>query len=106
MGRSPVENIFEMGIHQELPVYKAWYDLVLEVFRLVKDFNREYKFTVGERLKNEIIELLILIFRANSRENKQEVLKEARENLEVVRLLIRLLKDLKQINLKKFVFNN
>ncbi len=95
-----------MGLHQELPIYKACYDLVLEMFQLVKDFSREYKFTIGERLKNETMELLILIFRANTREDKREVLKEARENVEVVRLLVRLLKDLKQISLKKFVFIN
>jgi hypothetical protein len=92
-----------MGLHNELPVYKACYDLLIEIFQFTKEFSKEYKYTVGESLKNETIKLLILIFRANSRTDKQMVLQEAREQIEVIRLLIRLMKDMRQINLKRFV---
>ncbi|MBW6492808.1 MAG: hypothetical protein K0B15_16620 [Lentimicrobium sp.] len=33
-----------MGLHQELPVYKACYDLLLEIFQFTKDFSREYNY--------------------------------------------------------------
>jgi len=56
-----------MSLHQELPVYKASYDLLMEIFNFTKEFSKEYKYTVGESLKKEAIELLTLIFRANSR---------------------------------------
>ena len=59
-----------MKLHNELPVYKATYDMLLEIFQLCRGFSREYKFTVGESLKKETIDLLTLIFRANSREKK------------------------------------
>src|ERR1035437_9249721 len=77
-----------MGLHNELPVYKASYDLLLEIFQFTKDFNKEYKYTVGESLKKETIELLTLIFRANSKTDKLLVLQEARERIEVIRLFI------------------
>ncbi len=92
-----------MSHYDDLPVYKASYDLVLAVFQFTKNFNKEYKYTVGEKLKNEMIDLVILIYRANSRESKFEVLQEARERMEVIRLLIRIMKDLQQISLKQFV---
>ncbi len=95
-----------MAYYNELPVYKATYDLLLEMFRFTKNFTKEYKYTVGESLKKETIELIILIYRANSRTNKQETLQTAREHIEVIRLLIRLMKDLHEINIKKFVFIN
>jgi hypothetical protein len=44
-----------------------------------------------------------LIFRANSRKDKEQVLQEARESIEVIRLFIRLMKDMHQISLKRFV---
>ena len=50
-----------MATYNELSVYKATYDLLLEIFRLTKDFSKEYKYTVGESLKKETIELIILI---------------------------------------------
>jgi hypothetical protein len=59
-----------MKLHNELPVYKATYDMLLEIFQLCRGFSREYKFTVGESLKKETIDLLTLIFRANSSEKK------------------------------------
>jgi hypothetical protein len=95
-----------MARYDELPVYKASYDLLVEIFQFTKNFNREFKYTVGESLKNETLALITLIYRANSRKDKFQVLQEARERIEVIRLFIRLLKDLKQINLKKFVLIN
>lgn len=92
-----------MALHYDLPVYKACYDLLMEIFMFTKGFGKEFKFTVGESLKKETIELLTLIFRANSRRDKDAVLQEARERIEVIRLFIRLMKDMQQINLKKFV---
>jgi len=80
-----------MALHYELPVYKACYDLLLEVFRFTKGFGKEYKYTVGESLKKEAMELLTLIFRANSRKDKTAVLEEARERIEVIRLFVRLI---------------
>lgn len=47
-----------MALYSELPVYKATYDLLLAIFRFTKDFGKEYKYTVGESLKKETIELL------------------------------------------------
>ena len=60
-----------MALHNELPVYKASYDMLMEIFQFTKEFSKEYKYTVGESLKKETIDLLTLIFRANSRTDKQ-----------------------------------
>ena len=76
-----------MANYDELPVYKATYDLLLEVFRFTKTFSKEYKYTVGESIKKETLELITLIYRANSKQNKTETIQEAREKIEVLRLL-------------------
>jgi hypothetical protein len=44
-----------------------------------------------------------LIYRSNTRHQKADVLQMAREQIEVIRLLIRVMKDMKQISLEKFV---
>lgn len=106
MGLRPIDFFLKMKLHSDLPVYKSCYDLLLEIFLFTKEFSKEYKYTVGESLKKETIDLLTLIFRANSRSDKNAVLQQARESIEVIRLLIRLMKDLKQINLKRFVTVN
>jgi len=92
-----------MAKYDELPVYKASYDLLLGIFLFTKNFKREFKYTVGESLKKETLELITLIYRANSKKEKRETLQLAREKIEVIRLFVRLMKDLRQISLDKFV---
>ncbi len=95
-----------MATYNQLPVYKASYDLLVEIFQFVKNFTKEYKYTVGEKLKNETLEMIINIYRANTNKQKKELIQTARENIEVIRLLLRVVKDLKQINIKKFISIN
>lgn len=63
-----------MALYSDLPVYKSTYDLLLAIFRFTKDFSKEYKYTVGENLKKETMELLTLKYRANIKRDKQQVL--------------------------------
>jgi len=92
-----------MARYEELPLYKATYDMMLSVFRFVKDFTKEYKYSVGDTLKKETLDLMTLVYRANVRKEKATVLAEARERIEVIRLYIRLMKDLQQVSIKQFV---
>jgi hypothetical protein len=92
-----------MSLTQELPIYKATYDLLLAIFNFTKEFTKEYKYTVGEQLKLETMKLLTLIYRANARRDKLEIIRTAQEQIEIIRLYIRVMKDMKQISLKKFV---
>jgi hypothetical protein len=39
-----------VGAYNELPVYKATYDLLLGIFQFTKGFSKEYKYMVGESL--------------------------------------------------------
>lgn len=93
-----------MTTYNNLPVYKTSYDLLLLVFEQIKNFPREYKYTLWDKIKNEIIDLITSIYRANnSFEKRIENIKLSREQTEVLRLYIRLTKDLKLIKLEKFV---
>lgn len=97
-----------MAFFTELPVYKVGYDLLLGVYQRTATFSREYKYTMGERLKNEVTEMLIHIYKANKsgKDMRVSYISDARKNLEIVRLLLRICKDLKVIGLKGFVALN
>ena len=95
-----------MATYDNLPVYKKTYDLLLQLFRLGQNMERDYRYTIGENLKKEVIELMMSVYRANCCAEKTALIEAAREHTEVVRLLLRLLQDLKQISLKEFVQAN
>jgi hypothetical protein len=92
-----------MTLFDLLPVYKVSYDLLLQLYQISKNMDRDHKFTLGEKIKNECTELIINIYKANAREDKIEILIKAKENIEVIRLLLRIYKDLKQISVRDFV---
>jgi hypothetical protein len=64
-----------MSLAEELPVYKASYDLLLSIFNLAKNFNKDYKYTLGESLKNEAVSAVTNIYRANCTTEKTEYIK-------------------------------
>ena len=46
-----------MSQYNELLVYKATYVLLLAIFQFTKQFRKEYKYTVGESLRSNLIKL-------------------------------------------------
>lgn len=93
-----------MARYNNLPVYKLTYDLLLEVFKIVKLFPREYKYNLWDKIKNEIIDLIWNIYKANSSfDDRLSKIKSSREQVETLRLYFRLSKDLLILNLNKFV---
>jgi len=38
-----------MAYYNDLPVYKFSYDLLLAVFLSAKNFNKDYRYTIGEK---------------------------------------------------------
>ena len=81
-----------MALFSNLPVYKLGYDLLIAIYERSKLFNKEYKYTIGEKLKNETLELLLNVYKSNKskKETRLAYIDAARQNLEVVRLLLRI----------------
>ena len=93
-----------MATYDTLPVYKQSYDLLMAIFTWVSTLPREYKFTLGEHIKDETLLLIRSLYRANSSIEKRKIfINEAREHTETIRLFLRLAKDMKHIWLQKFV---
>lgn len=60
-----------MALYYDLPVFKDVYQLILKIFDYTKDFPREYKFTLGQDLKRDGINLVRSIYRANKAKEKR-----------------------------------
>ncbi len=61
-----------MARYQHLPIYKLSYELLARVMAVTKEYPRDHKFTLGQKIRDEIISLIVLIYRANSSELKGE----------------------------------
>ncbi len=93
-----------MVTYDNLPVYKASYDLLLEIFMYVRWFKKEFKYSLWNEVKNEMLYLIKNIYKANSTfEKRKYYISLSRESVETIRLYIRLCKDLHLLGLEKFV---
>jgi hypothetical protein len=84
-----------MAQYEHLPIYKQTYDILLRTMTATKDFPREYKYTLGQKIKDELTELVILIYRANSARDKRQHIEQILERVQAVQLLMRLSHDIK-----------
>lgn len=91
-----------MAIYDNLPVYKASYDLILTMFKLNRHLQRDYRFTLGETTIKELVALMLCIYKANSIPQKSALISRAREHVVVIKLHIQLLMDLHQITIKQY----
>lgn len=92
-----------MAQYQHLPIYKTTYDLLQAVTRVTSGFPKAYKYSLGDKLREEVVEMVVFIFKANSsRTRRAEHAARLLERLQVVELLMRLSKDLRLLTVKQF----
>ncbi len=92
-----------MAIYENLPVYKTSYDLLLLTFQVIKEFTREYKYSLWDTMKKEVINLISNIYKANCKIDKSKNIFTAREKIELLRLYFRLGRDLKIVSMWKYI---
>jgi len=91
-----------MSNTEGIAIFKKIYDLSLLVYQYVRLFPKSEKFILGERIEHASIDLLEGVIAANQQKEKQASLVEASVKLDVLRIFIRLSKDLRLLDLKKY----
>ena len=87
-----------MANHTTLPIYKVAYDLLDVITDLSKNMPRDFKQSIGGKLRDECVEIVTLIFRANVSQEKAAHLISLIERLQVSELLLRLSRDKRLIS--------
>lgn len=92
-----------MAQYQHLPIYRITYELLQRTMVVIKEFPREYKFTIGQRLQEEIVGLVVLIYKANTATSERiTYVNLLLERIQVVELLIRLSQDMKLLSQRNY----
>jgi four helix bundle protein len=90
-----------------LPILEKTYELILWIYPTVNKFPKSQRFVLGQRIENgvlkiveEIIEMRIMV----GREEKLKQLQKISTEMDKLRILIRIAKDLKFIKTKQYIF--
>jgi hypothetical protein len=91
-----------MALHTQLPIYKVTYELFKVTTEMTRNMPRDFKASLGGEIRKECVALLVLVFRANTSENKFPHLTALLERNQVVELLLRLCTDMGFISHKNY----
>ena len=83
-------------------MFKATYDLLLDLYKTLNNVPRDLRYTLVQDLKNELTQLMALIYKANSQREKTATLRKCLDLFLSVRLRIRLLKDMHFLSVARF----
>jgi hypothetical protein len=91
-----------MGLHTNLPIYKVSYDLIGVVVEAAKHMPRDVKRLLGEKLRDESIELALLIYDANVATDKKTPLSQLLRRAQTIEILLRVSRDKQYISTKAY----
>ena len=90
---------------KEIAVLPLLYDLILWYAPKISQYPKKYKYTLGDRITNIMLDILESIIEAKyGSKKKGHFLRRANLDLEKLRFLVRLSKDLQCISLKSFEY--
>lgn len=81
------------------------YDLTLWLIQKVENFPRSYRFSVGDRIVSNGLDLLMTLVRCAYSSDKASLLESASARANELRYLIRMAKDLHAINIEAYGFS-
>jgi len=83
-----------MARYEHLPIFREAYDLTVHIGKIVRNFSRYHKYTLGADLRNRSRAILQHIIRANdAAEQRAAHLLELRQEIESFKVLARLCQD-------------
>lgn len=92
-----------MAKYKHLPIYKLTYDLLNAITQRTRHFPKCFKYSLGAKLRDEAVELVVFIYKANaSRENREDNVRLILERLQVIELLLRLSRDMNLLSIDAF----
>lgn len=92
-----------MAIYTNLPVYRASYSLMLSLSKMMPDMPRDCRYSLGQDVRRKIMDVIVLIYRANRTRRKVQLIAQMREIVLEIQVYVRLMNDLRYISEKKYL---
>ncbi len=86
----------------DLAIYQKTYDFMLWLHPVVNKFPKSQRFVLGQRIENKTIDLIHAFIVANAAREKHTLLAAASVNLDELRMLVRLAKDLRFMSVRQY----
>ena len=89
----------------QLTIFEKTYELIRWLYPAVRKFPKAQRFVLGQQIENTALDILRGIIRANAEREKLPYLKRISVDLDTLRILLRLSKDLELISVRQYGFS-
>lgn len=88
----------------DMPIFKKAYSLYKDFYTIRSSISKQDRYTIYLRVENTILEVIEKILLASQQNKLQKLptLEQTSLKLNLLRVLIRIMKDVKAINIKKY----
>ena len=73
----------------------------MKIFEYTREFGREYKYTLGQDMKRDALQLVRNLYRANKAQDKEMHLEAFLDDFELLKLEIRVSTEMRLLSMKK-----
>lgn len=97
---------FEPGrLNLDIPIFQKTYELYKLFYQFSPHFPKKDRYTIGQRIENSMLEVIEGIVTASqlSKSEKLPILQKTSIKLDLLKVIIRLCKDLKILDNKKYL---
>jgi hypothetical protein len=89
-------------MYKELPIYRDTYVFLVEIYRFTSKMPQEYKYSLGQDLKRDTLNLFRSIHLANRLKDQRSVyLDQFTVDFEMIKIELRLCVDLRVLSIKQ-----
>ena len=88
--------------YEKLKLFQKVYDLILEVHPVIVTFPKNERFTLGQKIENCLLNILEIIIVVNLGKVALNYFKKLDTEIQKLKILIRLSKDLRFISIKTY----
>lgn len=75
--------------------------MILRIFEVTKDFPRDYRYTLGQDMKRNALQLVRCIYRANRSRDRVEPLEQFLDQFDLLKLEVRLCVDMRLLPIRR-----
>ncbi len=90
----------------DIPIFKKSYELYKALYEYLKSFPRQDRYSLGVKCESVILEMLedIILASQSSKAEKLPILQKASVKLNLLRIYVRLAKEVRALDSKKYLF--
>lgn len=97
-------NINKTTMHEKLLIFQKTYDFTLWIYPVINKVPKSHRMVLGKTIEELTLSLLLSVIKANRLRGPQrtKIQLNISDNLDQIRFLLRLIKDLKFISIKQY----